>query len=243
MSGDPRRAQRHRPVIGITSYVEPASWGAWRDVPAALVPDAYVAQVRAAGGLPVVVPPLDPGGTDDDARELLSRLDGLVLAGGADIEASRYGREPHPTSQQARPDRDASELTLARLARGRMPVLGICRGMQVLAVAAGGELEQHLPDRLGHGAHSPAPGTYGPQRIETVRGSRLHALLGAHLDVNCYHHQGVATHPGFTVAARSADGVVEAIEADDPELCLGVQWHPETGADGRLFAAVVDAAR
>ena len=151
-----RDAAVSRPVIGITSYVEPASWSVWTDVPAALVPHGYVRHVHEAGGLAVVVPPLPDDATDDDARTVLSRLDGLILAGGVDVEPGRYGQEPHETVQLPRPDRDASELRLANVtAADDFPVLGICRGMQVMAVAAGGSLEQHLPERLGHHGHSP----------------------------------------------------------------------------------------
>ncbi|MFY9914291.1 MAG: gamma-glutamyl-gamma-aminobutyrate hydrolase family protein, partial [Nocardioidaceae bacterium] len=135
-----------RPVIGITSYVEPASWAAWKDVPAALIPHGYVRHVHEAGGLAVIVPPLPDDATDDDAHEVLSRLDGLILAGGVDVEPARYGQDSHPTVQLPRPDRDASELLLAKVtAAYDVPLLGVCRGMQVMAVAAGGELEQHLP--------------------------------------------------------------------------------------------------
>jgi putative glutamine amidotransferase len=233
-----------KPVIGITSYVEPASWGAWSQVPAALVPNAYVEHLRGAGAIAVLLPPLGEGVADDDARRLLSRLDGLVLAGGADVESSRYREPPHALAQQPRPDRDAAELALARAARATtVPTLGVCRGMQVMVVAAGGKLEQHLPDRLGSLAHSPAPAEYGPRVVEPVAGSRLQAILGDRLEVNCYHHQGVASHPTFEVAAISEDGVIEAIESQASEFYLGVQWHPETGGDRRLFEALVEAAR
>jgi len=232
-----------KPVIGITSYVEPASWGAWSHVPAALVPNAYVEHVRRAGGLPVVLPPIGDDATDDDARRLLGRIDGLVLAGGADVESSRYAQAAHELAQEPRRDRDGAELALARAARGAVPTLGVCRGMQVMVVAAGGQLEQHLPDRLASTAHSPGPGTYGRRVVQPSPGSLLQSILGDQLDVNCYHHQGVATHPSFEVAALSADGVIEAVESTGPGFYLGVQWHPETGGDGRLFDALVDAAR
>jgi putative glutamine amidotransferase len=232
-----------KPVIGITSYVELASWGAWSQVTAALVPNAYVEHVRLAGGIPVVLPPLGDDASADDARRLLGRLDGLVLAGGADVESSRYHEAPHDLAQEPRRDRDAAELALAEAARDTVPTLGVCRGMQIMVVAGGGALEQHLPDRLASLAHSPAPGEYGPRVVEPVDGSRLRAILGDRLEVNCYHHQGVASHPTFDVAAISEDGVIEAVEAPGEAFYLGVQWHPETGDDGRLFEALVDAAR
>lgn len=232
----------NRPVIGITCYVEPATWGAWTEVPAVLLPNAYIDHIRRAGAIPVVVPPLGDDASRDDAERLLSRLDGLILAGGADVESSRYGQQPHDLAQEPRRDRDAGELLLAAVARDALPVLGICRGMQVMVVAAGGLLEQHLPDRLGNLDHGPAPATYGLRTVETAADSRLRELLGERVDVNCYHHQGVQTHPTYSPAAYSTDGVVEAIEATGSDFHLGVQWHPETGADGRLFEALVEAA-
>ncbi|MBA2560673.1 MAG: gamma-glutamyl-gamma-aminobutyrate hydrolase family protein [Propionibacteriales bacterium] len=231
-----------RPIIGVTSYCDPATWGRWTRVPAVLVPERYIGHVRAAGGLPVVVPPLGDGATPDDAEAMLARLDGLVLIGGADVESRHYGQEPHLLAQESRVDRDASELLLATTARDRIPVLGVCRGMQIMAVAAGGVLEQHLPDRIGHLEHAPGPATYGRRVVEPRRGSRLASLLGDRLEVNCHHHQGVASHPSYEVAAWSSDGVIEAIESPDSAFHIGVQWHPETGADGRLFDALVSAA-
>ncbi len=233
-----------RPVIGITSYVEPATWAAWADVPAALIPHAYVQHVHAAGGLALVVPPLADDASDDDAREVLSRLDGLILAGGVDVEPSRYGEQPHPTVQPPRPDRDASELLLARVTGADdVPVLGVCRGMQVMAVAGGGALEQHLPDRLGHTDHSPGPGRYGEHPVEMAPGTRLHKILGNAVIVPTYHHQGVASWPGYEPAGWSTDGVIEAFEDPGSRFRLAVQWHPEVGDDPRLFEALVEAAR
>lgn len=233
-----------RPVIGITSYVEPATWAAWRDVRAVIVPHGYVRQVHAAGGLAVVLPPLPDDAEPADARQVLSRFDGLILAGGVDVESSRYHREPHPTLQPSRPDRDFSELLLARVtADDDVPVLGICRGMQVMSVAAGGVLEQHLPDRLGHSEHSPGRGMYGEHPVEITPGSRMHSILGDRVTVATYHHQGVETSPGYTAVGWSTDGVVEALEDADARFRLAVQWHPEVGADPRLFEALVSAAR
>jgi putative glutamine amidotransferase len=230
-----------KPVIGLTSYVEPATWGAWTQVPAVVVPERYVAHVRAAGGVPVVLPPsTDP--TADDIEALLSRLDGLVLIGGADVSAERYGHEPHLLAQQPRTDRDTTEIALATSARDRIPVLGVCRGMQIMAVAAGGSLEQHLPDRIGHLEHSPGPASYGRRTVEPRPGSKLAEILGDRLDVNCHHHQGVAEHPSYEVAAWSTDGVIEAIESPDSDFYIGIQWHPETDTDSRLFDALVAAA-
>jgi putative glutamine amidotransferase len=232
-----------RPVIGITTYVEPASWGVWRDVPAALTPFAYVRQVVAAGGLPLLVPPLPEGTSDGEVKELLGRLDGLILSGGSDVEPARYGAEPHPSVQEPRRDRDGSELTLARASAGAdLPVLGICRGMQVMAVAAGGDLWQHLPDVIGNDSHSPGPGSYGRHGVRIDPGSRLGSILGDRVDVASYHHQGVGEHPGLHATAWSDDGLLEAFEDNAASFRLGVQWHPEVGEDPRLFEALIEAA-
>ncbi len=231
-----------RPLIGVTSYVEPASWSVWRNVPAALVPYRYVRQVRRSGGIAVMVPPLgEPVG--EEAAAVLERLDGLVLVGGVDVEPGRYGQQPQAAVQAPRPDRDASELALVeRAAEIDLPLLGICRGMQVMAVAAGGTLVQHLPDKLGTADHSPAPATYGRTVVRTEPGTRLAAVMGERDEVSCYHHQGVESYPGYTATAYASDGTLEAIEAPDARWRLGVQWHPEAADDPRLFEALVRAA-
>ncbi|MTD16232.1 gamma-glutamyl-gamma-aminobutyrate hydrolase family protein [Nakamurella sp. YIM 132087] len=230
-----------RPVIGISTYTEPASWGSWEAVRAALLPERYVEAVRGGGGAVVLLPPLGPG---DDAAALVSRLDGLVIAGGADVNPSRYGELPHAATAGWRDDRDVSELALLDAADDLdLPVLGICRGMQVMAVRAGGRLHQHVPDVAGHDRHSPGPGLYGPIEVDPVAGTRVAALLdGGHLTVPCHHHQSVAEHPGFAPAAWCADGILEAMEAPGDRFVVGVQWHPETDTDLRLFAGLVAAA-
>ena len=232
-----------RPVIGITAYVEPASWAVWRDVPAVLVPLNYVRQVRDAGGLPVVLPPMPPDPAPGEVAALLDRLDGVVLAGGADVDPERYDGPAHPRVQAPRPDRDGTELALAREAHQRdLPLLGVCRGMQVMAVAAGGALEAHLPDRLGSDEHAPAPAVYGQHDVRIEDGTRLADVLGSRVCVPTYHHQGVLSYPGLKAVAWTDDGVVEALEDPAARFRLGVQWHPEVGSDPRLFEALVDAA-
>jgi len=232
------------PVIGISAYVEPASWAAWRDVPAVLVPLAYVRHIRDAGGLPVLLPPLPPGTDEGTVAALLERVDGVVLAGGVDVEPARYDADPHPTVQAPRPDRDSTELVLARICADRdVPLLGVCRGMQVMAVAAGGRLIQHLPDDIGHHGHAPAPGAYGEHTVRTVPGSRLAEVLGEEVTVPTYHHQGVVSHPGLVECGWAPDGVLEAVEDAHARFRVGVQWHPEVGSDPRLFEALVGAAR
>ena len=227
-----------RPLIGITCYVEQARWGVW-DMPAALVPYSYVRAVEAAGGRAVVVPP-----STADPQEVLGVLDGLVLAGGPDIDPARYGEPPHDQTVGLRPDRDAGELTLLSGALADdLPVLGICRGMQLMTVQAGGRLSQHLPDEVGHERHRPEPGVYGDHGVRIEPGSRVGRILGSGTRVRSYHHQGVAD-PGTLVATGwdDQDGTVEVVEDPSRRFALGVLWHPEVGDDPRLFDALVLAA-
>jgi putative glutamine amidotransferase len=226
-----------RPIIGITSYVVPATWGVWHDISTALLPYDYVAAVTEAGGRAVILPP------DDIDTDVLRVLDGLVLAGGADISPELYGAEREPRTDPAH-DRDVAELNLARAALERdFPVLGVCRGMQILAVAAGGRLHQHLPDVLGHERHRPATAVYGEHEARFTPGSRIAALMGDDLGIRCYHHQGVADAGSLTVTGRTEDGNLETVEDPAKRFALGVQWHPEVTRDKRLFGALVEAAR
>ncbi|GAA4109054.1 gamma-glutamyl-gamma-aminobutyrate hydrolase [Knoellia locipacati] len=237
-------AQRRRPVIGVTSYVEPVVRGDWSDQPSTVLPHNYVEHLERAGAIAVVLPPrLDAD--EELVEEVLSRLDGVVIAGGADVEPSRYAAVPHESAQAPRPDRDGFEIAVAAVtARTRLPLLGICRGMQVMAVAAGGTLEQHVPDRVGHTSHSPSPGVYASHHVSVVEGTRLASILGIEpLDVPTYHHQAVATHPGYAPGAWHEDGTLEAMEDPAHPFRLAVQWHPEAGEDGRLFDALVVACR
>jgi putative glutamine amidotransferase len=225
-----------RPVIGITTYVEPASWAVWQQLPAALIPQAYVEAVTLAGGRAVLLPP------DDLDADVLRVLDGLILSGGADLTPELYGAPREPLTDP-RPARDAGEMLLARAAlETDLPILGVCRGMQLLAVAAGGRLHQHLPDLVGHEKHRPAPGVYGEHAASLAPGSRIAALMGDDLGVHCYHHQGVADPGTLVVTGRADDGVIEAVEDPTRRFVLGVQWHPEVVRDQRLFGALVRAA-
>jgi putative glutamine amidotransferase len=227
-----------RPLIGLSTYREQARWGVW-DQPADLLPTTYADAVERAGGVPVLLPPLDP----TTAAAAMARLDGLVVTGGADVDPGRYGAEPHPQTVTWRTDRDAWELALLDAADSRgLPVLGICRGMQVMAVHGGGSLIQHLPDAVGHETHSPGGPEFGDVDVRTGEGTRLRMLVGERAGVACHHHQAVAEHPGFTVAASAEDGTVEAIEAPGDRFVVAVQWHPETRADAGLFAGLVAAA-
>jgi len=230
-----------RPVIGITAYLEPARWGVW-DTRAVLIPESYVRMVRDAGARPVVLPPDDVGGAAD-AAGLVGRLDGLVLAGGADIEPSRYGAVAHPATV-VRPDRDRGELAVLSAALDAdLPTLGVCRGMELLAVAYGGTLHQHLPDVLGTGRHQPGPGVYGSHGAHFAPGSKAAEIFGPAGEVNSYHHQAVEKPGTLTVTGWADDDVIEAVEDPLRRFVVGVQWHPEEAGDVRPFAALVQAAR
>jgi putative glutamine amidotransferase len=227
------------PVIGLTTYREEAAWGVWHQR-ADILPTQYAAAVEAAGGVPVLLPPLDQAGAAD---AVVARLDGLVISGGADVDPGRYGAEPHPRTAQWRRDRDAWELALLDAAAAiGLPVLGVCRGMQVMAVNAGGQLDQHTPELVGHELHSPGGDSFGRVEVTTAAGSRVASLVGERLTVNCHHHQSVREHPGFTAVAHAADGTLEAMEAPGDRFCVAVQWHPETVADAGLLAGLVRAA-
>ncbi len=229
--------------MGVTCYEEPASWGVWHDVPAVLLPSGYVAALTGAGADVVLLPPRT-GLTADAAARLLARLDALVVAGGVDVSPARYGAPRHPSVQAERADRDDTELALVLAAvETDLPLLGVCRGMQVMAVAAGGTLEQHLPDRLHHDGHAPGPGRYARHPVVTAEGSVLRGVLGERCVVPSYHHQGVVAAPTYDEVAWADDGVLEAIEAPGARWRVGVQWHPEAGEDHRLLEALVAAAR
>jgi putative glutamine amidotransferase len=229
-----------RPLIGVTTYLVPAAWSVWTGQQAALLPVQYAGLIQSSGGIAAMLPPDDP----DAAADAVSRLDGLVVSGGPDVDPSRYGAERGPHTDLPVPERDAWELALitAALERG-LPLLGICRGMQVLNVACGGDLVQHLPDQVGHQDHAPTPGAYAVHPVTPVPGTRLAELLGtATLDVPTYHHQGVhRLGTGLTASAHHADGTVEAVELPGG-FALGVQWHPEQGTDLRLAQELVRTA-
>jgi putative glutamine amidotransferase len=228
-----------KPVIGITCYVEAARWGVW-DVPAALLPQAYVEAVAAGGGLPVLIPP--HGAADPEG--LLDRLDAVVLAGGADIDPATYAESMHPATAGVRADRDAAELPLviAALARN-LPVLGICRGAQILNVARGGSLVQHLPDVVGHENHRPETGVYGVHKVRTAAGSRIADAMGVSSIVRSYHHQGIGiVGEGLVPTAWADDDTVEGLEDPSLAFAVGALWHPEASADHRLFTALVTAS-
>jgi gamma-glutamyl-gamma-aminobutyrate hydrolase PuuD len=228
-----------RPVIGITSYAQEASWGVWR-LPAALVPLAYVDAIERAGGRAVVIPP-----AEDDVEETLDALDGIVFSGGADVDPAHYGAEPHPQTDVPQARRDAGEMALLHAALERdLPTLAICRGFQLLNVARGGNLVQHLPEHVGHDDHKQVPGEFAVHPVEVKEGSRLATIVGATSDVTSHHHQALgAVGDGLVECAWAADGTLEAVEDPARRFVVGVQWHPEAGEDDALFEALVEQAR
>jgi putative glutamine amidotransferase len=230
-----------RPVVGISTYREKAQWGVW-DTLADVLHAQYADAVLSAGGVPVLLPPA--AGTEDMAGAVVSRIDALVISGGADVDPGRYGAEPHPRTMGWREDRDAWETALLRAAdHVGLPTLGVCRGMQLMAVAAGGSLHQHTPDLVGHEEHGPGGPAFGRVTVRTAEGSRLRAALGERAEVGCHHHQSVDSHPGFDPVAWAVDGSLEAMERPGERFCVAVQWHPEVGTDHTLLAALVGAVR
>jgi len=228
-----------RPLIGITAAVEDARYGVW-DRTTALVSMAYVDKVAGAGGRPVLIPPLS-----DAVAETLDALHGLLVSGGVDIEPAEYGAEPHPETRQTNPGRDRGEITLVRAADERdLPLLGICRGLEVLNVARGGDLDQHVPDTVGHGDHRGVPGEYARHEVSVVAGSRLAGMVGERLSVPSYHHQAPSRPgSGLVQVAKAADGTNEGMEDPSRGFCVGVLWHPEVDEDDSLFRGLVEAAR
>ncbi|MEU2038126.1 gamma-glutamyl-gamma-aminobutyrate hydrolase family protein [Nocardia niwae] len=228
-----------RPVIGLPTYVEQVRFNAW-DLPGAVLPHAYVEMVATAGAIPVLLPPAGVA-----RAELVRRLDGLVLTGGADVDPARYGGPSSGIPGYTRPDRDESEFGLFELARAaEMPILAVCRGLQLANVALGGTLIPHLPDVVGHEEHSGVEGGFTATRVLTIAGSRVARLAGPELKVHCHHHQAVdRLAEGLAATAYAADGTIEAAETTDGSFLVGVQWHPEADVtDRRLMRALVAAA-
>jgi putative glutamine amidotransferase len=244
---DGARSSNDRPVVGITTYEERARWADW-DLPAALLPASYVRAVEAAGAIPLLVPAQELSA--DDARRLVDRLDGLVLAGGHDVDPDRYGAARHPETTpptERRRCRDACELALVGAVSSRpTPTLAICRGIQVLNVARGGSLLQHLPD-AGDATHDGVPGGFGSHPVRLEAGSVLaRAFDRDAIEVPTRHHQAIdpaGLGRGLTPVAWAEDGTIEAVEDRSLPFLLGVQWHPEAGDDPSLFDALVEAAR
>jgi putative glutamine amidotransferase len=226
-----------KPLIGITTYVEPASWGHWHDIEAALVPYEYVRAVERAGGRVVLVPPDENG-----IGEVLDTLDGLVFSGGNDLAPQTYGATEDPATNGTNPARDRGEVALLTAALERdLPVLAICRGLEVLNVVRGGDLVQHLPDIVGHEEHRAVVGEFSEHEVRVDPSSRIEEVRGA---VKSHHHQGLGRiGEGLREVAWAEDGVVEALEDAEKPFVVGVLWHPEAGEDQRLFEQLVEAAR
>jgi putative glutamine amidotransferase len=226
-----------RPIIGLTTYAEDARFGL-QDTFAAVLPLSYVHAIHETGGRAVLITP------DDPDPEILDGVDGIMFTGGSDVDPALYGDTPHGATR-TKPQRDRAEVLLmhAAVEIGK-PLLGICRGMQLMAVAYGGRLHQHLPDVLGHHGHRPASGPkFGHHTVEMVPGTRIHDIVGDRIVANSFHHQGVADPGRLTPTGWCPeDELIEVVE--DPELpfAMGVQWHPEDTGDFRVIAAFVEAA-
>jgi gamma-glutamyl-gamma-aminobutyrate hydrolase PuuD len=228
-----------KPLVGITTYVEDAAWGHWQ-LEAALIPYDYVRAVERAGGRALLVPP-DTDGVD----ETLDALDGLLFSGGNDLDPTSYGAEAHAETSGTKPERDRGELALLEGALARdMPMLAVCRGFQVLNVARGGDLVQHLPDVVGDEKHKHTPGVFADHDVSIEDGTRLGELLGGdHAPVKSHHHQGFGrVGDGLRVAAHADDGTIEALEDPEARFAVGVLWHPEAGEDRKLFEGLVREA-
>jgi gamma-glutamyl-gamma-aminobutyrate hydrolase PuuD len=228
-----------KPLVGITTYVEQASWGSWT-LDAALIPYDYVRAVERAGGRALLVPP-----SVDGVEETLDALDGLVLSGGNDVDPDAYGAEAHSETNATRPERDRGELALLEGALARdLPVLAVCRGFQVLNVARGGDLVQHLPDVVGSEQHREVKGVFSDHGVKIDDGSRLGSVLGDRAPVKSHHHQGVGrVGEGLVEVAWADDGTIEGLEDPERRFAVGVLWHPEAGEDQKLFEALVEEAR
>lgn len=237
------------PVIGLTTYLQPAQTGVW-DVRASFLPAIYFEGIGLAGGISILLPPQPVD--EAIADRMLDGLEGLIITGGRDVDPAAFGSPRHPATDEPVTDsrtRDVFEFMLIRGAlRRRMPVLGICRGAQVLNVALGGTLHQHLPDVVGHTRHQQGNAVFSTSSITTVPGTRVEALVGSATDAQCYHHQAIdRLGDGLIVSASDADGVIEAVEIDPVQYphswAVAVQWHPEERLDDlRLFAGLVAAA-
>ena len=233
-----------RPLIGVCAAIERASFGVWKNAPATLLPLSYSRAIHGAGGMMALLPP--DRVAEEEPDELLSRIDALVLGGGADIDPEDRGIERHPETVGTNPDRDRFEVALALRALERgIPLLGVCRGMQVLNIACGGTLDQHIPDRLGHEIHRPVPGSWAEHEVRIEPGSLAAEVAGTdRLVVKSHHHQGVDRVADTLTATAWAtdDESVEAIESGDGSFALGVLWHPEEDMADTIFPALVERA-
>lgn len=233
-----------KPIIGITSYLEQAQTGVW-DVPASFLPQVYMNAVTDVGGTVVVLPPQPI--TNEEAKSIIARLDGLVLSGGADVDPKRYNESPHERTGAPRTDRDEFEAALIHAAiEASLPMLCICRGAQMLNVELGGTLLQHLPDVVGDDRYQIGAGVFNRATIEVDEGSQIAQLYGEDLtaEAHLYHHQAIGeVGEGLRVTSRTTDGIIESVELPSHPFAVAVQWHPEENTDDRrLFQGLVEAA-
>lgn len=227
-----------KPIIGITCCMREARYSDFVRH-AAILPSAYISMVDKVGGVPMIIPPAG------DMTILLDSIDGLIVSGGPDISPANYNEEPGPMTTEFYPEQDYSEMGLIERALERdMPLLGICRGMQILSVAHGGRMHQHLDTTPGHEGHGGFFGKSTEHGVVVERGSQLASIMGDSFTVNSLHHQGVSDAGSLEVSARADhDGLIEGVERKDKKFCLGVQWHPERKGHDLLFSALIKAAR
>ncbi len=227
-----------KPIIGITCCMREARYSDFVRH-AAILPSAYISMVDKVGGVPMIIPPAG------DMTSLLDSIDGLIVSGGPDISPANYNEEPGPMTTEFYPEQDYSEMGLIERALERdMPLLGICRGMQILSVAHGGRMHQHLDTTPGHEGHGGFFGKSTEHGVVVERGSQLASIMGDSFTVNSLHHQGVSDAGSLEVSARADhDGLIEGVERKDKKFCLGVQWHPERKGHDLLFSALIQAAR
>ena len=227
-----------KPIIGITCCMREAQYSDFVRH-AAILPSAYISMVDKVGGVPMIIPPAG------DMTILLDSIDGLIVSGGPDISPANYNEEPGPMTTEFYPEQDYSEMGLIERALERdMPLLGICRGMQILSVAHGGRMHQHLDTTPGHEGHGGFFGKSTEHGVVVERGSQLASIMGDSFTVNSLHHQGVSDAGSLEVSARADhDGLIEGVERKDKKFCLGVQWHPERKGHDLLFSALIQAAR
>jgi len=233
-----------RPVIGLSTYLTPGQMTIYRG-DLAVLPAQYVEAITRSGGIAVLLPPqrLNPG----EASAIMGRLDGVVITGGADINPHRYGQSAHPHTQTPEDLRDDFEdALLTEALRAHLPILGVCRGAQMLNVHLGGTLHQHLPDVVGHDRYRVGDGVFHPEEMSITEGSRLHRILGATTVAGpVYHHQAIdQVAPSLVVTARGFDGTIQGVELPGDPFCVAVQWHPEENLeDLRVFGGLIEAAK
>lgn len=227
-----------KPVIGITCFMREASYGDWQRH-AAILPTAYISMVEKTGGVPLIIPPAG------DMTRTLDLIDGLIVSGGPDISPANYDEEPGPMTKEFYPGQDFTEMGLINEALDRdMPLLGVCRGMQILSVAHGGKMYQHLDTTPGYEGHGGYGGKSTEHGVIVEEDSLLASLMGNSFTVNSLHHQGVSDAGSLTISARAEhDGLIEGVERKDKSFCVGVQWHPERKGHALLFSSLVEAAR